>query len=117
MERRSADARLATTAQSQTLAFPQYVHSISTNADNQDVVSMGTDSALITSRVLDNAFVVLAIEVLTLAQATDFLKVEKRLSASSLGIYKNVRQIQPAIVDDKFIGPQLKKLVDSLSAL
>lgn len=33
----------STTAQGQTLAFPHRVHSIPTNADNQDVVSMGSD--------------------------------------------------------------------------
>ncbi len=65
----------STTANSQTLAFPQYVHSISTNADNQDVVSMGTDSALIASRVVENAFVVLSVEMMALAQAVDFLKI------------------------------------------
>src|SRR4029077_19960324 len=37
----------STTAQSQSLAYPHSIHSISTNADNQDVVSMGTDAALI----------------------------------------------------------------------
>ena len=70
----------STAAQSQTLAFPQYVHSIPTNGDNQDIVSMGTDAALLTAKVIDNAFVVLAVELVTLAQAVDYLAEEEKLS-------------------------------------
>jgi histidine ammonia-lyase len=45
----------STTAENQTLSFPMYVHSIPNNNDNQDIVSMGTNSALLTRRVIDNA--------------------------------------------------------------
>lgn len=38
----------STTAENQTLSNPMYVHSIPNNGDNQDIVSMGTNSALIT---------------------------------------------------------------------
>lgn len=44
----------STTAECQTLAMPNYVHSIPNNNDNQDIVSMGTNSALICKRVIDN---------------------------------------------------------------
>ncbi len=69
----------STTAHSQSLAYPHSLHSISTNGDNQDVVSMGTDAALIASTVMKNAFIVLAIELIALAQAVDIKKVEDRL--------------------------------------
>ena len=39
----------STTAECQTLSFPNYIHSIPNNNDNQDIVSMGTNSALITT--------------------------------------------------------------------
>ena len=35
----------STVAENQSLSFPNYVHSISNNNDNQDIVSMGTNSA------------------------------------------------------------------------
>ena len=35
----------STTAESQTLSNPMYVHSIPNNNDNQDIVSMGTNAA------------------------------------------------------------------------
>ena len=38
----------STTAENQTLSNPMYVHSIPNNNDNQDIVSMGTNAALIT---------------------------------------------------------------------
>ena len=42
----------STTAESQTLSNPMYVHSIPNNNDNQDIVSMGTNSALICRTVV-----------------------------------------------------------------
>ena len=41
----------STVAENQTLSFPMYVHSIPNNNDNQDIVSMGCNAALITKKV------------------------------------------------------------------
>ena len=43
-----------------------YVHSIPNNGDNQDIVSMGTNAALMTRKVVENTFEVLAIKYLSL---------------------------------------------------
>lgn len=104
----------STTAQSQTLAFPQYVHSIPTNGDNQDVVSMGTDAALLTAKVVDNAFVVLAVELVVLAQAIDYLAEEEKLSQSSKALYKGLRTILPTVREDRVITAELQKIVGFL---
>src|SRR5690606_24150649 len=45
----------STTAERQMLSNSMYVHSISNNNDNQDIVSMGTNSAVITKKVIENA--------------------------------------------------------------
>ena len=42
----------STTAECQTLSNPMYVHSIPNNNDNQDIVSMGTNSALLAKQSL-----------------------------------------------------------------
>ncbi len=105
----------STTSQSQTLSFPQYVHSIPTNGDNQDIVSMGTDSALMVSKVIENAFIVLAIESLALSQAADFLGVLDQFSKSSLEMYKQVRKSVPSIVDDRYLTLELASLVESFT--
>jgi len=52
-----------------------YVHSIPNNNDNQDIVSMRTNSALLAQKVIENAFQVIAIEYITILQAVDYLKL------------------------------------------
>ncbi len=90
----------STTAECQTLAMPNYVHSIPNNNDNQDIVSMGTNSALLCRRVLDNALQVLSIQYIALAQATDCLGFRDRLCAASRKAYDDIRTFQPHIQED-----------------
>ena len=90
----------STTAECQTLAMPNYVHSIPNNNDNQDIVSMGTNSALLCRQVVENAFQVMAIHYIALAQATDCLGIEGKLCDESRRIYKAIREIQPVIKED-----------------
>lgn len=105
----------STTARSQTLAFPQYVHSIPTNGDNQDLVSMGTDAALITKQVIDHAYIVLAIELVVLAQAADCVPASAtKLSNSSRDLYAHTRQHVKTVRQDISISEKLNALVASL---
>jgi histidine ammonia-lyase len=97
----------STTAENQTLSFPMYLHSISNNNDNQDVVSMGCNAALISKRVIDNAFDVLSIQAIALAQAIDFLQCHARLSSSTTRFYTEIRDICGPIIDDQ---PQYKNV-------
>ena len=90
----------STTAECQTLAMPNYVHSIPNNNDNQDIVSMGTNSALLCKRVIDNAYQVMSILYIALAQATDCLKLADKLSPKTRDQYDAVRAICPVFVDD-----------------
>lgn len=90
----------STTAECQTLAMPNYVHSIPNNNDNQDIVSMGTNTALITRRVIDNAFQVMAIQYMALAQAVDCLKIQENLAPASRKAYDAVRKVTGTIMDD-----------------
>ncbi|MDO8495620.1 MAG: aromatic amino acid ammonia-lyase [bacterium] len=99
----------STTAQSQSYAFPHHLHSIPTNGDNQDVVSMGTDAALLTSKVVENAYVVLTIEVATLAQGVDFLG-NKGFATSTQKVYQAMRKIFPVVKEDKAISKELTQL-------
>lgn len=104
----------STTARSQTLAFPQSIHSISTNADNQDVVSMGTDAALLTATVIEQAYIVLAIEMVTLSQAVDCVKIENKLSEETGELYRKTRSYIPTIVADVVIASNLERLLQSI---
>ena len=99
----------STTAECQTLAMPNYVHSIPNNNDNQDIVSMGTNSALLCSQVIDNAYQVMSIHMVALAQATDCLKVVDKLSPATRHEYDAIRQIFGAPrVEDKPFYDELK---------
>ncbi len=80
----------STVAENQALSNSVYVHSIPTNNDNQDIVSMGTNSALIAKRVIDNAYQVQAIEMIALLQAVDYLKAMDKLSETTRKYYNQI---------------------------
>jgi histidine ammonia-lyase len=90
----------STVAENQTLSFPMYVHSIPNNNDNQDIVSMGTNAALITKKVIDNTFEVLSIQLMTILQAIDHLECQDKLAAASAKVYQAARAIFPKFVED-----------------
>ncbi len=90
----------STTAECQTLAMPNYVHSIPNNNDNQDIVSMGTNTALLTKRVIENCCQVMAILYIALAQATDCLDIAAQLAPASRKTYDEIRERYPKTVDD-----------------
>ena len=90
----------STVAENQALSNPMYVHSIPTNNDNQDIVSMGTNAALMTNKVIDNSFEVLAIELISLLQAIDYLEFSEKLSPATKTVYSTLRKIVPMFKDD-----------------
>lgn len=92
----------STTAESQSLSNSVYVHSIPNNNDNQDIVSMGTNSAVIAKQVLENAFQVMSIHIMAICQAIDLLdKDEKeKLSPNAQSVYNQIRQKASFVKDD-----------------
>ncbi|MBQ4018777.1 MAG: aromatic amino acid lyase [Paludibacteraceae bacterium] len=90
----------STTAECQTLAMPNYVHSIPNNNDNQDIVSMGTNSAELCAQVIDNCYQVMSVLYLALAQAVDCLGIAEQLASATQAQYRAIRAITPTIVDD-----------------
>ena len=102
------------TAESQTLSNPVYIHSIPNNNDNQDIVSMGSNAALLTARVIENAFEVMAIEFLAIIQAIDFLNIELKMSPQTKIFYQTFRNIAPVFIDDEVKYPVLLKLKNYL---
>ncbi len=104
----------STVAENQTLSFPNYVHSISNNNDNQDIVSMGTNSAQFARKVIDNTYQVLSIELITLIQAIDYLAYEPRLSAFTREKYHQLRNIVPRFTEDTIKYIEIKRIKDYL---
>ena len=104
----------STTAENQTLSFPMYLHSIPNNNDNQDVVSMGANSAQITAKVIDNAYTVLSIELICILQAIDVLGVQDRLSSIAQEHYHALRKISKDIVEDRPLYKDIKRVEEYL---
>lgn len=104
----------STTAECQTLAMPNYVHSIPNNNDNQDIVSMGTNTALLTKRVIDNTYQVFAIHFIALAQAVDCLGIADKLAPTSRKVYYDVRAIIPKFIEDNPFYEQIAAVEEYL---
>jgi histidine ammonia-lyase len=102
----------STTAENQSLCTPVYVHSIPSNHDNQDVVSMGTNSALMAKQVIDNSFQVTAILLMGICQAIDLLSEtdKEKLSVKTKEIYRLIRT-KAAFIDDDRVQSEIMKEV------
>lgn len=100
----------STTAENQMLSNPMYVHSIPNNNDNQDIVSMGTNAALITKKVIENAFEVVAIEIIAIVQAIEYLKCQNKMSSKTKKLYDEIRNIVPAFSEDVIMYPYVNQV-------
>jgi histidine ammonia-lyase len=105
---------VSTVAENQTLSNPMYIHSISNNNDNQDIVSMGTNASLMTKKVIDNTFEVLAVEFLAVIQAVDYLKIQGKMAGSTRNIYERLRAIVPVFIEDTQKYDDLQKIKEYL---
>jgi histidine ammonia-lyase len=104
----------STVAENQTLSFPNYVHSISNNNDNQDIVSMGTNSAQFARKVIDNTYQVLAIELMSIIQSIDYLNIETRMSSFTREKYLMLRKIVPRFEEDTIKYIEIRKIKEYL---
>lgn len=104
----------STTAENQALSTSMYIHSIPNNNDNQDIVSMGTNAAVMCSNVIENTFEVLAIELITIIQAIEFVKCQDKLSTASKKMYDDLRAIVPVFAEDMVMYPYVQKVKEFL---
>ena len=104
----------STTAECQTLSMPNSIHSIPNNNDNQDIVSMGTNSALLAGKVIENSFQVLAIHFITIIQAVDCLKIQNAMSSATRKLYEDLRNIVPLFVEDTPKYEEIEKVIEYL---
>lgn len=100
----------STVAENQMLSNPLYVHSIPTNADNQDVVSMGTNAALATSRVISNSFQVMSIMAVALVKAFRLFDRKDQMAPGTRGFITSVEAAATIPDDDQPIYPALEQL-------
>ena len=102
----------STVAECQTLSFPNYVHSIPNNNDNQDIVSMGMNSASITRRVIENGFEIMSIHLLSVYKAFTFLdeNEQKAMSSKSRQVFRELGKVVKFSEGDSPFNEDLKKI-------
>lgn len=110
-------AATSTTAESQTLSASAYVHSIPSNNDNQDVVSMGTNEALLTHKVIDNFYDVNSVMNLALHQASVLKNKSELLAERTRNYVENLNTFVPFIKEDTEIRPIIERIKNWLSEL
>ena len=102
----------STVAENQTLATPIVTHSIPTNNDNQDVVSMGCNSALLTRDVITNSFEVHAALSMAVVEAVDLAGVTPAPAIQPF--YTDLQTAMPALDTDRSLRTDLAHLVTVL---
>ena len=102
----------STVAENQVLSNSMYVHSIPNNNDNQDIVSMGANSALLAAKVINNSFEVISIHIIAILQAVDYLKVADKLSPKTKTVFEKLRNVVPKFVEDDIRYPDIKNMKD-----
>ena len=80
------------------------------NNDNQDIVSMGTNSAELCAQVINNCYEVLAVLYLALAQAVDCLGIADELAPATKAQYEAIRKLTPTIVEDTPFYEDLERI-------
>jgi histidine ammonia-lyase len=104
----------STTAASQSLGYPHSLHSIPSNADNQDVVSMGADAALVLAEVVNNASMVFSCELVALSQACAFGSRERKLSIKGKRFVQNIRKYVALVKKDRSLSAEMQKLAAAM---
>ena len=103
----------ALAAEARMLATPASVQTIPTNANNQDVVSMGTHAARWTRRVLPLVWKLCAIQTLALCQASD-LRSGPPKGEHFRALYDRVRAVSPTITEDRPLFGEVAGIAEML---
>ncbi|MET9613913.1 tyrosine 2,3-aminomutase [Kitasatospora indigofera] len=93
---------------------PASTQSIPSNADNQDVVSMGLVSARNARRVLRNNNSILAVELLATAQAVDVSGRARALGPAGRAAYRSVRSLVPRLDRDRPMSEDIARVAAGL---
>lgn len=104
----------ALASENKTLCHPSSSDSIPSSGNVEDHVSMGANSALHARSVLSNLSVILAIELMSAAQAIDFRLSSSPSAKMGMGTskaYKLIRDVVPFFARDTYFKPYLDRLV------
>lgn len=99
-------------------AAPASIHSLPTNGNNQDVVSLGTIAARKCADALEDCFRVLAIEALALAQAFDLAqrRGDRGHAPDSRALVDWVRHLSAPLENDRPLAEDIERLAAALQS-
>lgn len=103
----------ALVSENKVLAHPASVDSITTSANQEDHVSMGTHACRKLRQVVANAQYVLAVELLAAAQALDF-RAPLQAGAGAAAAHKHVRTLVPHLEEDRYLKPYVEAVVGAV---
>lgn len=96
-------------SENKVLSHPASVDSITSSANQEDHVSMGSISARKARDIVNNTYKVIAMEFLTATQALGFKDIND-LSCNSKRVYKLIRKHIPFIEKDEVMFPHIHKI-------
>jgi histidine ammonia-lyase len=96
-------------SENKVLSHPASVDSISVSADQEDHVSMGPVAIRHLKEIHENVIGVLAIEMLTAAQAIDFRKPHRPGTGSGIA-YEMIREVVSFMEEDRPLHPDIKAI-------
>jgi histidine ammonia-lyase len=103
----------STVADNAVLAHPATLGSVPTNANNQDVVGMGTVGVRQARRLAENARRVVAIELLAAAEAADLVGTDA-LAPGTRAVHALVRDLVAPLLADRSLGADVERLARAL---
>jgi histidine ammonia-lyase len=106
----------STVAENAVLAHPTSLGSVPTNANNQDVVGMGTVAVRQARRLLENARRVVAIELLAGAEAIDLVGTDG-LGEGTRAVHGRVRGLVTPLLEDRPLGEDVERLAGALGTV
>lgn len=109
----------ALVAEMRTKANPASIQSIPTNANNQDVVTMGTIAARRARDILEDVARVSAIHALCMAQALDLRKTEKDclpFSACATALHGAIRNQSAFLAEDRPLSAEIEAVATALQS-
>ncbi len=104
----------ALVSENKVLSHPASVDSIPTSANQEDHVSMGTIGAFKARTILDNASVVLAIELMNASQALYYRKIQS--SPALEAVKKEVRKIVAHLDRDRIMTDDINNLTQIIDS-
>ncbi len=103
-------------AEARLLGSPASIQTISTNANNQDVVSMGCTAAKMTRTALPLAWKITAIQALALAQAADLRGANFVMGGDYRKLHKLIREVSPRLEADRPLTEDIERVTTLLQS-